>query len=515
MTASPRRGATGPRRLEYALHALVFGAVGLVARTHFAGLPERVLWVRILLALGILWFLYGLVRGRPPVGTGWRGWTVRLLWWAPVATGLVLCAMSAGLTLALFVVSKPVLMVGAGMLPVTWVGGLGLAWYGRIPWSAARLYVTVSGFLFLLAKPIVSHVAWAPPSAERCRAVAEHPHVSRLTDQALVDGLSQPYELHWIAERDLLVGTLKMAGNATLPYWNVPEANEVVFFDLRDPEAPERFSYDPSGRSMPQYMASTPEADRLAVNYFGFGEDRLEVLDIGDLDRIRMQNQRALPGPPNDMVALPGSELLALFWFRRPVVDLVRWDDLGTARRVRFGRIEDVYTMYATFEDATKKAYASLANGPVVELEFQRSGKDAPGWTRDVRERLSDSPPGMGTLAVSSELGLIARTRLLERGVELIDTETLEPSEELSVGYRTRPVALDARRRLLLVGEWLDGRVHLYHLDRGWRPTTIPTGPYLRTMAYAPESSQLYVGSKCGIYRIDLGAHLASRADAD
>lgn len=514
--ADERPDPRWPSRAEYAVHLVVFTVLCVVVRTHFSGLPTTVMWVRGALALAVLWFLYGLVRARPPMGPTWPGRLLRLLYWTPISLALLEIAVSTALSLMLFVMSMTAVILIGSYLPVSWLTGLALAWRRHLPPAVARLNITLSGFLFVIAQPVVSHIAWSPPAAEVCNGVAEHPHVDRLTSQSLTDNLSQPYEIQWIPERDILVGAFKMAGNSTLPYWNVPEANEVVFVDLSDEDSPETIYFDPDGEPMPQYMAVHPSNDRLAINYHGLGKDRLEILDISDLQDVEVLQRQSLPTPVNDMIALPGGDLFTMFWFGRPAVDILQWDDLKMLRRVSYGHIKlrSVYTMDVTSIPGTHRVYASLANGPVVELTIERSG-DTPWWMAEIPQRIGKAPAKMGNLGVDEELGLLARGGMIFPGVQLIDLETLELERAIPVDYRSRPMGFYAERRLLLVGEWLDGTIHLYDLDEGWRPTSLPTGPYLRDMAFDEARGDVYAASKCGLYRIDLDAHLDEHASSE
>lgn len=530
---------TPPGRAEYLAHALVFGALVGLTGLYFPTSPTTVTGVRVCLLPALAWFVVGLVRARPPVGASWLGHLARVLCWIPASGALVGLALVAGAALMLLVPPRAAIALTL-TLPATWLLAHSLHRRARIPGAASRLYITGSGALYCLLWPLVLHVAWSPPSTARCREVAEHEHVERLTGQRRVDELSYPYDLHWMPERRILVATMKMAGNGVLPYWNEPTANELVLVELADPAAPRVRTIERHGDRMPEYVTTDAAGERLAVSYLGYGANRLELLDIGDLDAIRSTARIEVERSMNRLVTLPpvgaradgggkgasgarpddggasppGWERLAVFMPRRPALQLRRWTDLAFLRRVLLRSHDELLAgrvMDATGDGSGRRLYASVLNGPVVELELLEP--DGSG-DEEVRQRTADVDPGIGTIAADGASGLVVRGNLFGSDLDVLSTDPLEQRGEVPVPYRTRPLLLDGGRRVLLAGEWLDGTVHVLSYD-GWDAAAppLPTGPYLRDMALDGDRGQLFVGSKCGLYRIDLDAHLADHGE--
>ena len=93
--------------------------------------------------------------------------------------------------------------------------------------------------------------------------------------------------------------------------------------------------------------------------------------------------------------------------------------------------------------------------------------------------------------------------------MDVVDLESLNITATLDLPYTPRAIHLDAKRDLLMVGEWFSGLVHLYRLST-LEPLnlSVDAGIYLRDLAFDTDSGMMYSASKCGVYRLNIDAML-------
>ena len=91
--------------------------------------------------------------------------------------------------------------------------------------------------------------------------------------------------------------------------------------------------------------------------------------------------------------------------------------------------------------------------------------------------------------------------------LNVIDTRSDKLIRRVDLGYQPRPIAVDVKRDLLMIGSWFTGYVYLYRrstLEQLGEPIFV--GTYLRKFAYDRGRALLYSGSRCGVYQLDLEA---------
>ena len=96
------------------------------------------------------------------------------------------------------------------------------------------------------------------------------------------------------------------------------------------------------------------------------------------------------------------------------------------------------------------------------------------------------------------------RAVLTRTSLEIRDAQTLESVASLDAGFGARPLALDPRRGLALTGSVYDGSVRVFDL-RARRPLgRVALGGYIKGIAVDSSRGAAWVGSICGLHRIDL-----------
>lgn len=337
---------------------------------------------------------------------------------------------------------------------------------------------------------------WRPPSPERCAAAEVPPTVTRITDPAWASEPSYPYEMAWSPEHRLLAVSFKAAANATLPIWDPPTGNRVVVLDGAGGEAVHVLPR--GGELLPEYLAWHPRQRRLAVGQLGFRRHELGLFDLDERGAFTAVAATPIPFEPNAVLGDLAGQTLTVLGVNR---DLGRfaWSDgslLDYTPSSEATGFPGFIVVKAIRDVGSDRAWLAHLGTEVVELDLA------------TRERRSVRVgPGIGEFAQVPERAQLVHGNGMFGVLSLIDTTTLAVLRTRRLGFRSRPLAVDAERDLLMVGDWFGGRVR-YHRLSDLEPLGISTdvGPYLRKLAFDGEAGILYAGSKCGVYRVDVDA---------
>ena len=338
---------------------------------------------------------------------------------------------------------------------------------------------------------------WWPPSESRCEALEEQPGVRLLSPPDLREVLSYPYELHWIADRRMLVTSFKSAANLTLGALERERSNQVLFFDLADPDRPRITRHVYSDSALPQHFLRLRDPDELVVTRLGYEQSHVDVFDLEATSGPRRVRSAPVRGQPHQPVAHPDPGSFVLTTTSRFVEVLDR----------------ELLTRRSTFRMRTGPPWGGLIvlNGTqaadpsifYVSLLGTRIGR------AHVRSGVHDTLPvgfGAGGIEIDPAGTVLVQTDALLDHVNVIDPVEWRLDRRVPLGFTPRGLALDVARDRLYVGEWFPGRVHVLGLS-GLEPIGEPVevGPYLRALALDPEGRRLYAGSKCGVTQITLG----------
>ena len=181
---------------------------------------------------------------------------------------------------------------------------------------------------------------------------------------------------------------------------------------------------------------------------------------------------------------------------------LMGQEDLSVRETTEMRRPGDhsLVTMHAWHRPGSSKVYVSSLFYPLAELDID---------TLEVR--WTGPLFGGGQLTGDPTTERIFQTDILLHRVDIIGMTSMALESRLELDYAPRPVVVDSARDLLIVGGWLDGVVRFYRLsDLSLRAEQAYVGPYLRDLAYDPKRGQLFAGSQCGLYQVDLPAVLGA-----
>lgn len=481
-------------RAEYVLVACYAAVLGWFAQSYHPTNPR---------GTELLWLVFG-VAGAYAVAraaAGPRAWldrrVVRWLLWVPKLVVLFALAQYVATSfLVLHMRSPPVARVAAVAEIAVWIGLW--AWARKRPAMRRRARVTAGAILFSDAILYVLLCAWMwqPPAAEECAGVVRPGIVDRLTPQEWADGLSYPYELHYLPAEDKVVASFKMAGNTVLDVWDVPRSNRMAVIDVSDPAAPRLAELPLPGLAIPEHMAYRAASREVIVNRVGYTDNTLDFVELADFPELRLRLSKELDFPPHGVV-VPDDEAwvgVISVHLEMLAVDPVTAAELWRKRIPYNGPIATLTNLARM--PGSSMVYLSTFGRPLTEYDY------ASHETRTVQVDFSG-----GDLTTVGATRSVYQTDMMFGQLNEVDARTMRVMRTLDLGYQPRPVAADYKRDLLFVGGWFTGEVHLYRLST-LEPLgePIPVGSYLRKFSWDAARGHLYTGSRCGVYRVDVDA---------
>jgi hypothetical protein len=464
------------------------------------------------------------------------GELVRLVWWGlAVAWAIMACvprtrstrarpawvgglAWALKLPLILFVVAVlgwthaygylTALFVSAfGTVAFALVEGLGLAvclWrFFKVPEARPSTLAVGATLLFLGAMQFVFYALWmwSPAEREMCAEVTSSGQVQAISPPHWPAELSQPYSLLYVPEKQGLLASFKMAGNGALPFWNDPNANRILAYDVSEQHAPSVMPLQ--GPNYPIHLVYEPELDQLLVSRVGTDEHALDLLDLSGFPIMTRVNTLDVPYPPHDLVSHHDSGVFGVFT-QHGTLNWVAQEDLAHRHSVSLGKHAGpaTVTLNGWRAPGTTKVYVSMLLHSLVEVDIE---------TRQVR--WSEFRLGGGYLAGDTGLGELFVTDHLFNTIDVVDMKTLSVTRTLDVDYTPRPLLVDPARDLLMVGGWFDGLVRFYRMStlEAVGPT-VSFGAYLRDLAFDPERGLLFGASKCGVFQAPIDALVGTAA---
>ena len=481
------------RRQDGIIAALSLGTLAMTGRAFYPTDPP------LAYGLSAVLILYALIHlGR---GMGWLSsprsrWGRALNGVGHLPLMLALGVMVVHSVVMLFILSGVALTV-ISLLTVAVLTRWARKWR-RETLSSVHLRARLWVILFLVAGayvPLCAYI-WHQPDPEACAAVVEHPAVTRLTSERYPAMRSFPYELAMLGDTGRIAASFKMAGNLTIRPWDDPAANLLVVIDPSDLASPQVGALALGGEALPQYMVYDPARQEVVVNRLGFGDDLMEVIDVSSFPDLRRVRRHDAVDQPHAMHLLEGGQILVTT-MRREVYTL-DYETMLPRSRVA------VPTWFATpgftFTDLTLSpdrgvGFASTLGTDVVRIDPRGDGA--------VRHRGRGF--GAGEITHHPSAPRLYETDFFQDSLRVIDSRTLETTQEVALGFSPRPVAISPRRDLVAVGDWFSGVVHLLSIDTlSARSTPIPVGRYLREFALDEARGRLYAASTCGVYAIDL-----------
>ena len=100
---------------------------------------------------------------------------------------------------------------------------------------------------------------------------------------------------------------------------------------------------------------------------------------------------------------------------------------------------------------------------------------------------------------------LLLQTDFALHKLHVIDRKSMKKVRELDLPFTPRDVVASEEHDLLVVPEWFGGKVHFYRLSTLAKlEATVEVGRYIRCVAMDSTRRMLVVGSKCGLYAVDL-----------
>jgi len=105
------------------------------------------------------------------------------------------------------------------------------------------------------------------------------------------------------------------------------------------------------------------------------------------------------------------------------------------------------------------------------------------------------------------ELGGILISLPMTGRIKLLDADTLETLDTYRFSQGVRSLAFDEKRQLLFGGNYLTGKVEVYSIPQDRIVDEIFAGLLIRSLALIPGNDELYIGSECGIFILDLSQY--------
>lgn len=378
-------------------------------------------------------------------------------------------------------------------IPLIWI----LVRKGR--WAAvhARVAVIVAVAANGILWPGVSAWLWRPPAVEDCAALERPGVVERLTPIDSIRRASYVYDIEVLPESHAVAATFKMGGNLVLNFWNDPEANRLYVVDAADAPSP-RVADVPMGPDLlPENMVYLPGThalyvvmvgtDRWEVRHFQVdGPD--DVRSVGNPWRLDREPQSLVRGPGDAWIGIVPMHVASPFSLRDPGTGAVAWE-----KRVDVSGLNILHV-----------------HQPAGSTKFYWLGAPRRIYEIDGRERsVRSGPPGfyVGYIEASPPLRLLLQTDVVFDTLNVFDLSTLNPVRSVDLPFKPRALAVAPEIDVVFLGDWFGGGVRPYS-TRTWEPMGGPveTGPYLRAMAWDPQTRMVYAGSKCGLSRIRVEA---------
>lgn len=379
------------------------------------------------------------------------------------------------------------------------VEGVGLSlclWYFiKAPAARPRTLAVGATFLFLGSMQFVVYALWmwSPPDREVCAEVTRSGQVEGISPPHWPAELSQPYSLLYVPEKKGLLASFKMAGNGALPFWNDPNANRILAYDLSGQSASSVMPLH--GPNYPIHLIYEPALEQVLVSRVGTDEHVLDLLDLSGFPAMTRTRTLDIPYPPHDLVSHHASGVFGVFT-QHGTLNWVSQQDLSHTHAMNLGKDGGpaTVTLNGWRAPGTSKIYASMLLHALVEVDIE---------SREVR--WSEGRLGGGYLAGDTESGQLVSTDHLFNTIDVINMETLAVTRTLDVDYTPRPLQIDVGRDLLMVGGWFDGMVRFYRLStlEAVGPT-VSFGAYLRDLAFDPEQGLLFGASKCGVFKLSV-----------
>ena len=485
-------------RRELLLCAFFSAVLGWCPRVFAPTGPELAVPMRWILWFAALLWLFAALRPAGSFDTRSRAYRIcwRLL---KIAMGILLTGIMGWMHAYAYLVLALVTLPGA----IAWasVQGLGLvlcAWFGvRRPLHRARAVSFAASLLFSGAFLFVILAAWmwSPPSPEVCASTLEPGKVVRMSPDAWPQEPSHPHSLLHLQDKGWLLGAFKMGGNAGFSFWDKPDANRVMGIDLSEPS--EVRWVDLPALQFLLHMVYRPETEEILVSRMGAGEYALELLDASEFPRLTHTRTIPVDYAPHELFKHPTEAIYGVI-SEHGRFTLLNADTFEEVGDLHLGLSPDhvPVPLYAWHKPGTTKVYLSILLYPVVEVDLETRQRR---WMRGM--------VGGGQMAGDPSLKSIYVTDMLFNRVDVVDLESLDITATLDLPYTPRAVHLDAKRDLLMVGEWFSGVVHLYRLST-LEPlnVSVDAGIYLRDLAFDTHSGMMYSASKCGVYQLNIDA---------
>ncbi|MCL4234666.1 MAG: hypothetical protein KJ042_09115, partial [Deltaproteobacteria bacterium] len=323
-----------------------------------------------------------------------------------------------------------------------------------------------------------------------CFACVRPGEVERMSPPTTPHDLSYPFAILPIPERGIVAATFKMAGNLLLRPWNRPDANRVYLFDVSDPGAMRTKSIAMDGEMLPQNMAYVKSTGELLVAHTGSGRHAVEAIRLRDFDGAYRSRRVPLDYEPHSLVVDPDEQ-----WFSVVGMDGIGRLALWSLRDFsRFGE-RDVRVGAANIVGVWQSpgsARSYWAGIPFRYVEYDLSSGSV---------RTTGVPFSLGYLEADSTR--LFATDVAFRGLYIIDLATFTVERRVGLPFTPRALALMPGTGLVALGDWMKGDIWFYRTS-DWKPVGEPirVGPYLRALAWDAPRSELWAGSKCGVFRI-------------
>ncbi len=481
-------------RGEFVLVACFAAVLVVFARSYHPTNPKGTEFLRLVFGLVAAYAL-----GRAALGP--RAWLqhpmVRALHLPGLLVVLFALAQYVGTSFLVLHMRSPGLARSAAVLEVFAAVGLVL-WAHRRPSRRRPARVIALSVLFAdaILYVLLCTWMWRPPPPQECAAAVQPGLVERLTPQAWADALSYPYELHYLPAEDKVVASFKMAGNTVLDYWDVPRSNRMAVIDVSDPGAPRLAELPLPGLAIPEHMAYRAASREVIVNRVGYADNTLDFIQLADFPELRLRLSRPLDFAPHGVILPPDESWVGVLsvYLEMLAVDPVTADERWREPIPYNGPIAMLTNL--SHMPGTSRVYLSTFGRPLTEYDFAEHA------SRTVQVDFSG-----GDLVALAANRSVYQTDMMFGQLNEIDARTMRLIRTLDLGYQPRPVAADYERDLLMVGGWFTGEVHLYRLSTFERlAPPIPVGTYLRKLSWDAARGHLYAGSRCGVYRVDVGA---------
>jgi hypothetical protein len=109
-------------------------------------------------------------------------------------------------------------------------------------------------------------------------------------------------------------------------------------------------------------------------------------------------------------------------------------------------------------------------------------------------------------LAYDSGAQRLFATAYYASRVRVVEADSMELRSTLSTGLGTRAVAVHEGLRLLLASSIYDGILRVWNIDDERLLVALPVGGYVKHIVVDEAREHAYFSSRCGLYRLDLGA---------